>query len=187
MTAQRTLWKLPANDAGRVLPTPVTVEVQHGLLVSVRWEAATRDHAAIEHVAIDETPGDAVPVRAHAGAAQREEEARTDALLADEALRQLEQYFLGEREAFDLPLSPVQRFGWEQLKALRYGELVTYSELARRAGSPKAARAAGTACSTNPLPIVVPCHRVVPSGGGIGRYAGGVAWKRWLLELEAGA
>jgi methylated-DNA-[protein]-cysteine S-methyltransferase len=67
---------------------------------------------------------------------------------------------------------------------VRRGETVTYGELAARAGNPKASRAVGTACARNPIPIVVPCHRVLPGGGGIGNYAGGPARKRALLELE---
>jgi methylated-DNA-[protein]-cysteine S-methyltransferase len=67
---------------------------------------------------------------------------------------------------------------------VRRGETVTYGELAARAGNPKAFRAVGTACARNPIPIVVPCHRVLPGGGGIGSYGGGPARKRALLELE---
>ncbi|WP_434800380.1 methylated-DNA--[protein]-cysteine S-methyltransferase [Corynebacterium aquatimens] len=66
-----------------------------------------------------------------------------------------------------------------------YGETATYSQLAALAGNPRAVRAAGTACATNPLPIVVPCHRVVRADGTVGNYAGGPAMKRFLLELEA--
>ena len=68
-----------------------------------------------------------------------------------------------------------------------YGQVVTYGELAEMAGSPRAARAAGSACATNPLGILIPCHRVVPASGGVGSfgsYAGGREMKRWLLELE---
>jgi methylated-DNA-[protein]-cysteine S-methyltransferase len=64
------------------------------------------------------------------------------------------------------------------------GEVVTYGGLAQRAGRPRAARAAGTACATNPIPLVVPCHRVLPGGGGVGNYGGGAHVKRALLELE---
>ena len=70
------------------------------------------------------------------------------------------------------------------MSGVPYGETVTYGGLAELAGFPKAARAAGTACSTNPLAMFIPCHRVVPASGGIGRYGGGESMKRALLELE---
>jgi methylated-DNA-[protein]-cysteine S-methyltransferase len=69
-------------------------------------------------------------------------------------------------------------------REVHHGEVVTYAGLAERSGNPKAFRAAATACARNPVPIVVPCHRVLPSGSGIGNYGGGVARKRVLLELE---
>ena len=69
-------------------------------------------------------------------------------------------------------------------RSVHRGETVTYGELAARAGNPKASRAVGTACARNPIPIVVPCHRVLPGSGGIGNYGGGPARKRALLELE---
>jgi methylated-DNA-[protein]-cysteine S-methyltransferase len=86
----------------------------------------------------------------------------------------------------DLRLAPKGVLG-EMLARLRRvpsGRVVTYGELARRSGHPRAARAAGTACAQNPVPIIVPCHRVVPSSGGVGNYGGGAEIKRFLLELE---
>lgn len=108
----------------------------------------------------------------------------------DEARRELEQYFEGKREHFELPLDwSLSRPGFYR-RVLRatakvpFGEMITYSEAAERAGSPRAFRAAGTAVGLNPLPIVVPCHRVVRAGGDIGSYGGGPEMKRYLLELE---
>jgi methylated-DNA-[protein]-cysteine S-methyltransferase len=107
----------------------------------------------------------------------------------DEVRRELEQYFEGERREFELPLDwrLSRGFRCEVLRKLvrvPYGETATYAEMAIRAGRPRAYRAAGSACGSNPMPIVVPCHRVVPSGGGLGNYGGGVDMKKYLLELE---
>lgn len=86
---------------------------------------------------------------------------------------------------FSLVRSSFGRSVLETLRGVSPGEVVTYAQLALRAGYPGAARAVGTAMARNPVPIVVPCHRVVPSTGGIGSYGGGSAMKRWLLELES--
>jgi methylated-DNA-[protein]-cysteine S-methyltransferase len=107
----------------------------------------------------------------------------------DEVRRQLDEYFAGERRKFDLPvdLRPAREFGravLEQLAQVRYGELTTYGALAAKAGSPRAARAVGTVMNRNPVPIVLPCHRVVGSTGSLVGYAGGLERKRTLLELE---
>lgn len=116
------------------------------------------------------------------------EEDETDVLL--EAADQLNQYFAGKRRGFDLPLFyEGSEFRMSVLDALRdipYGEVRTYAEIAEEVGSPRAYRAVGTACAENPLPIIIPCHRVVPSTGGVGSYAGGSALKRRLLDFEKG-
>ena len=102
--------------------------------------------------------------------------------------RQLDEYFRGERRAFDLPLAPegtdFQRRVWIQIARIRYGETITYAELAKRAGAAGSARAAGSATGHNPLGIIVPCHRVIGSDGSLTGYAGGIARKTRLLELE---
>jgi len=104
------------------------------------------------------------------------------------ARRQLDEYFDRRRRRFDLPLGPVgtdfQLEVWDALSAIPYGETISYGELARRVGRPRASRAVGQANGANPLAIVVPCHRVVASGGGIGGYGGGLPAKRTLLALE---
>jgi methylated-DNA-[protein]-cysteine S-methyltransferase len=107
----------------------------------------------------------------------------------DDARRQLDDYFEGRRHEFDLPLDWRLTHGFQgkairQIAHIPYGETLTYKELAARAGNPRAFRAAGTACGANPLPPIVPCHRVLPSTGGIGSYGGGPEMKRALLELE---
>ena len=105
-----------------------------------------------------------------------------------EPLRQLGEYFAGQRTEFDLRLkltgSDFQQQVWRALGQIPYGELLSYAELARVVGRPKAARAVGQANGANRIPIVVPCHRVVTSSGGIGGYAGGVHIKRHLLAHE---
>jgi methylated-DNA-[protein]-cysteine S-methyltransferase len=108
---------------------------------------------------------------------------------ADEVRRQLEEYFDGHRRQFDLPvdLSPVQGFTRRVLRAtaaIPFGSLRTYRDVATLAGNPAATRAAGNALGSNPVPIVVPCHRVVRTGGGLGGYTGGLDRKRTLLSLE---
>jgi methylated-DNA-[protein]-cysteine S-methyltransferase len=103
--------------------------------------------------------------------------------------RQLAEYFAGGRGRFDLPLEPpgtaFQRRVWREIARVPYGTTITYAELARRAGAAGSARAAGAATGRNPLAIVVPCHRIVASGGGLTGYAGGLARKRSLLALES--
>jgi methylated-DNA-[protein]-cysteine S-methyltransferase len=108
----------------------------------------------------------------------------------DPIRRQLEEYFEGRRRRFetriDWSLGPsgFSRKVLEQTARIPYGTVSTYGEMARRAGSPRAARAAGNALHDNPVPIVVPCHRVVPAGGGVGKYGGSEWRKQWLLRLE---
>lgn len=106
----------------------------------------------------------------------------------DEAERQLAEYFRGERKAFDIPLkpkgTPFQLADWEALKEIPYGETVTYGDIARRIGRPKAFRAVGSANHNNPISIIVPCHRVIGAGGKLTGYGGGLDVKQKLLELE---
>ena len=105
----------------------------------------------------------------------------SDALLA---------YLEGDPIEFDMAVdlalvsSPFRRKVLTRLEKVPRGKVVTYGGLARSAGKPRAARATGSACATNPVPLVVPCHRVVPSGGGVGNYGGGPELKEWLLRME---
>jgi len=111
-------------------------------------------------------------------------------LLLDEAACQLGEYFAGRRTAFDLPLdlqgTPFQRQAWLALAEIPYGETVSYAEQAVRLGRPAAVRAVGAANGRNPVPIVLPCHRVVGSDGSLTGFGGGLDVKRALLDLEAG-
>jgi len=104
------------------------------------------------------------------------------------ATRQLAEYFAGNRRTFDLELAPVgtpfQRSVWLALPDIPYGGTLSYAALAARVGRPSAFRAVGQANGSNPLPLVLPCHRVIATGGGLGGYAGGLDTKRQLLELE---
>jgi methylated-DNA-[protein]-cysteine S-methyltransferase len=110
----------------------------------------------------------------------------------DGAARELDEYFAGQRRGFDLPLDWQLSAGFRRavlshLGEIGYGQTASYAAVAALAGNPKAVRATATACATNPLPLVVPCHRVIYSDGRIGRYLGGPAAKRALLLLEAAA
>jgi methylated-DNA-[protein]-cysteine S-methyltransferase len=106
-----------------------------------------------------------------------------------EAARQLEEYFDGERRAFDLPLdlkgTEFQLKVWQAIAAVGYGETVSYAAIATVAGRPTAYRAAGTACGANRVAIVIPCHRIVGSDRGLRGFGSGLNVKRWLLEHEA--
>ncbi|MBQ5599966.1 MAG: methylated-DNA--[Lachnospiraceae bacterium] len=108
--------------------------------------------------------------------------------ILEKAYKQLKEYFVGERKEFDLPLDPVgtefQMKVWEALQTIPYGETRTYKEIAVQIGNENASRAVGMANNRNPLPIFIPCHRVVGADGGIVGYAGGTEVKAALLELE---
>ena len=104
------------------------------------------------------------------------------------ARKQLEEYFAGERQTFDLPLHPLgttfQVQVWHTLAKIPYGTTISYAELARRIGQPQAVRAVGAANGRNPLPIVLPCHRVIGSDGSLTGFGGGLPTKRFLLGME---
>jgi len=107
----------------------------------------------------------------------------------DEVRRELDLYFEGKLDHFDLPLDWSLSGGFRQrvlraIDRIPYGQTRTYTEMARKAGNERAVRAAGTACGSNPIPLVVPCHRVLRTGGAMGGYGGGLPMKEALLELE---
>lgn len=105
-----------------------------------------------------------------------------------DAVRQLDDYFAGTRRDFDLTLAPAgtefQRAVWDELTRIPYGGTISYAELAQRIGRPKAVRAVGAANGANPIPIVIPCHRVIGANGTLTGYGGGLPIKQHLLALE---
>jgi methylated-DNA-[protein]-cysteine S-methyltransferase len=110
--------------------------------------------------------------------------------VAGNVQRQLDEFFAGKRTTFDLPMAPAgtdfQKRVWAELTRIPYGETISYAELAKRVGSDGAARAVGRANATNPIAVVVPCHRVIGADGSLTGYAYGVELKRSLLDFEKG-
>ena len=163
--------------AQRLLRTPVGV---------LRVTASERGVTAIERV-----PRASVASRAKVSG--RAKVSRTQvspraARHADTAVRQLREYFAGTRRKFavslDLDGTEFQQQAWAAMCGIRYGHTLSYAQQAKAIGKPKAVRAVGSANGANPVPIIVPCHRVLPSGGGIGQFGGGVPAKEWLLRRE---
>ena len=116
----------------------------------------------------------------------RDEEENIEILLA--CKQQLEEYFMGKRRNFDIPVelhcTPFQRRVLEALEHIPYGEVISYAELAHLLNMPKSCRAIANACGSNPISIILPCHRVIRKGGDMGGYTGGKEKKRYLLKLE---
>jgi len=108
----------------------------------------------------------------------------------DDTVRQLTSYFAGKLRDFDVPVAPegttFQRSVWRELQRIPYGETISYGELARRLGNPRAVRAVGLANGSNPISIIIPCHRVIGSNGSLVGYGGGLPIKQALLSLERG-
>jgi methylated-DNA-[protein]-cysteine S-methyltransferase len=172
------MWTETASPVG-----PLTLVARGGTLVAIDFDAVP-----------DAPPSQrsSVQVAAARAAGRAPGERDDDDPVLGEAARQLAAYFAGRLTRFDLPLdpdgTPFQRAVWESLRAIPYGETRTYGELAHELGlGGRAARAVGLANGRNPVPIVVPCHRVVGAGGRLTGYGGGLARKRALLDLEQGA
>ncbi|HEU4887505.1 MAG TPA: methylated-DNA--[protein]-cysteine S-methyltransferase [Thermoanaerobaculia bacterium] len=108
--------------------------------------------------------------------------------LPDRVVRQINEYFAGKRQAFELELAPrgtaFQLAVWNALREIPYGDTISYAELARRIGKPAAVRAVGAANGANPIPVIIPCHRVIGSNGSLTGYGGGIERKQWLLAHE---
>lgn len=140
-------------------------------------------------VALDRTCPSPDPARCPPGAISLPGQPVTSPLL-HAAREQLAAYFAGRLRRFDLPLAPrgtpFQLRVWRALQDIPYGQTCSYSELAAAISSPRACRAVGQANGRNPLMIIIPCHRVIAAGGGLGGYSGGLDIKRFLLRLEAG-
>ena len=124
----------------------------------------------------------------HVAFGARGVESRTSALMR-EALEQFRLYFAGELPTFNLPLEMIgtrfQKSVWGALRNIPYGETRSYSQMAQEIGAPRAVRAVGAANGRNPIPIIVPCHRVIGASGKLVGFGGGLGWKRFLLDLEA--
>jgi methylated-DNA-[protein]-cysteine S-methyltransferase len=119
----------------------------------------------------------------------RGEPNRSSNPLMHETIRQLRVFFAGELREFDLPLdmagTEFQKRVWRALLTIPYGETRSYTQIAAQIGAPKAVRAVGAANGRNPIPVIVPCHRVIGASGDLVGFGGGLAWKRLLLDLEA--
>lgn len=160
---------MPEPDAPTLMTTidspigPLTLMVRDGHLVHLGMEDQTH--------AVPPPPG-----------------SRQDDTAFADVIDQLAEYFAGRRTGFDVPLNlegtDFQRRVWTELCAIPYGETISYAELARRVGNPKAYRAVGLANGRNPVAVIVPCHRVIASDGSLGGYGGGLQRKVQLLELE---
>jgi len=120
--------------------------------------------------------------------ATRDWKRNPDHTVLKQTARELDEYFNGTRTTFSVPLrydgTKFQQEIWRQISQISFGKTISYTELAKRAGAPGAPRAAGTATGQNPLSIIIPCHRVVGTNGGLRGYAGGLDRKRHLLEVE---
>jgi len=121
------------------------------------------------------------------------EERRSDVtsnVVCAEGVRQISEYFEGSRKEFDLPIlltgTEFQQQVWQELRSIPFGQTVSYGDLARAIGKPSAVRAVGAANGDNPISIIVPCHRVIGSNGGLTGYGGGLPRKQWLLKHEGG-
>ena len=166
--------------AQRLLRTPVGV---------LRVTASERGVTAIERVSRAST----VP-RVKAAGRTKVSRAKVSARAtrhADTAVQQLREYFAGTRRKFTVPLdlegTEFQQQAWAAMCGIRYGHTLSYAQQAKAIGKPKAVRAVGSANGANPVPIIVPCHRVIASDGSLGGYALGLAMKRYLLALETTA
>lgn len=141
------------------------------------WHIVIKDNAVVE---LNYSANDCVVVS--------ESDVTSSNALEREARRQLEEYFAGRRKTFDLSLHPqgteFQRRVWKELLQIPYGQTATYGEIAKRIGNPNAARAVGQACNANPIPVFIPCHRVVGSNSRLTGFALGLDVKTALLELE---
>ena len=146
-------------------------------LNSQNWHIVIQDSAVVE---LNYSASDCVVVSGSG--------VTSSTALEREARRQLDEYFAGRRKTFDLPLRPqgtdFQRRVWNELLQIPYGQTATYGQIAKRIGNPNAARAIGQACNANPIPIFIPCHRVVGSNSRLIGFALGLDVKSALLELE---
>lgn len=173
-----------AKEVRRSLRTPIG---------TLRVTANEHGVTAIERVSRASSPPRANGAAGGSTSARTNTSARGSSSLrakrhAELAVRQLREYFAGRRTRFSVPLhmegTEFQQRAWRAMRKIRYGSTVSYAQQAKTIGSPKAVRAVGSANGANPIPIIVPCHRVIASDGSLGGYALGLKMKRFLLELE---
>lgn len=179
--ARRVSARIAAEDLADVTYAPV--DSPFGVLL------AARTGRGLVRLAFPEEDVDAVLERLARRISPRIVEASAP---LDSTRRELEEYFDGRRRGFELSLdwTLIGPFGRRVLRVtsdIPYGDVLSYAEVAADAGSPRGSRAAGNALGSNPIPIVIPCHRVLRTGGALGGYGGGLDRKRWLLELEGAA
>lgn len=167
MSRQRVAYTTIESPIGELLLAATDAGVVRILFENGSWDAALEDlNRRIG--AVEQNPGVLAPV-----------------------VTQLNEYFAGERKEFTIDLdlrlaSGFRRTALEHLRTIPYGETESYAEVAEAAGSPRAMRAVGSACANNPIPLVIPCHRVVRSDGTLGGYGGGLGIKEQLLDMERG-
>lgn len=168
------------TNRSATLASPIgtlTVIATDSAVVAIRWDTDSDDRHPVAHNPVDRVLGDVVPC----------DDVTTHPILAA-AIEQLTEYFDGNRTEFDLPLDAAgtefQRQAWQQLALIPFGETITYGEQAIRMGDRNKMRAVGAANGKNPIPIVVPCHRVVGADGKLTGFAGGLDTKAWLLDHE---
>jgi methylated-DNA-[protein]-cysteine S-methyltransferase len=162
------------------MPSPIgtlTIVAGGDAVVAIRWDTESDERAPDARNPVDAKLGDGITdVRPG------------DHAVLDRAVEQLGEYFDGTRTDFDLPLDPdgtdFQRQAWDTLVQIPFGETISYGEQARMLGDKNKSRAVGAANGKNPIPIVVPCHRVVGSNGQLTGFAGGLNVKAWLLDHE---
>ncbi|MFM9378064.1 methylated-DNA--[protein]-cysteine S-methyltransferase [Gordonia sp. VNK21] len=200
----------PEHDAVAAVSAPITAEQLARLHRRLETDAAAHELLDLAYTTVDSPVGELLLAATPAGlvrvAFAVEDHDRVLASLAekvsprilrapsrlDAVARELDEYFSGRRRGFDVPLDlslsrGFRRLVQEHLPEIGYGQTRSYREMAELVGNPKAVRAVGTACATNPLPVVVPCHRVLRTDGSLGGYIGGLEAKTALLHLEAAA
>jgi methylated-DNA-[protein]-cysteine S-methyltransferase len=167
--------------ASPIGPLAVVADAEDGAIVAGRPQGAIVDGRPKDAIVAVRFPN--APLRDGEGGRRDDNHP-----LLRQAAEQLTEYFAGERTEFDVPLAPAgtpfQLAAWTALRSIPYGDTVSYGEQARRLGDPNKSRAVGAANGRNPIPIVVPCHRVVGANGHLTGFGGGIEAKAWLLDHE---
>lgn len=165
---------------------PMTLIAHHGKLIMLDWQTYKKqkliDHLKKSNLHLDEK------TITEKYDSQLDKSDPDDAIIS-RAIQQIKAYLIGERQDFDIPMdlsigTPFQQKVWQQLIKIPYGATISYAELASSIGQPTAYRAVANANGKNPIALLVPCHRVIASGGGLGGYTGGVHIKQALLNIE---